>query len=90
MSHNRIDNEQARPERSVMPAQEEEKPLEIITPEVAEVIKELPKAKQQIIIKTIEAMKSESFAGPLPHPRILNGYEAAKSGFAERIDFIIC
>lgn len=55
---------------------------EYINPQVAEVLKELPEAKRELVI---QAIRQESFSGPIPHPELLKGYESIQQGFAERI-----
>ena len=59
--------------------------IEGLAPEMAEVIESLPVPQRKIIVKSILAIQQESFSGPIPHPRILEGYENIHSGFAERI-----
>lgn len=55
--------------------------LDHLNPEMADVLKNLPEEQRNIVIQAIQ----ESFSGPLPHPRLLQGYENIKPGFAERI-----
>lgn len=59
--------------------------LKEIEPEIAEVLKDLPEKKQNLIISTLQSVERESFSGPIPHPRLLQEYENVKNGFAERI-----
>ena len=59
--------------------------IEGLAPEMAEVIESLPVPQRKIIVESILAIQQESFSGPIPHPRILEGYENIHSGFAERI-----
>lgn len=57
-------------------------------PELSEVLRTLPPEKSQLIrqeLQMMTAVQQESFSGPIPHPRILQGYESIKEGFAERI-----
>lgn len=56
-----------------------------IKPEVAEILQELPESKRKVVIKSIQAIERESFRGPIPHPRLLKGYDDIQKGFAERI-----
>lgn len=44
-----------------------------------------PKPQQNIIEATSSVQQIQQFAGPLPHPDVLRGYEAAHQGLAERI-----
>lgn len=55
---------------------------ELLNPEVCEVIKGLNPKQQSIII---QAIRKESFSGPIPHPELLQKYEQVQPGFAERI-----
>lgn len=59
--------------------------LSHISPEVSEAIKGLSPEQRQIVIQSIQAVRQESFSGPIPHPELLKGYESVKQGFAERI-----
>ena len=54
----------------------------IISPEVREAISGL-RPEQRCAV--IQAIKQESFSGPIPHPELLQKYENIQSGFAERI-----
>ena len=55
---------------------------ESLSPEVAQVIKELQPEQRKVIIK---AFKQEAFSGPIPHPELLQKYENIQGGFADRI-----
>lgn len=55
---------------------------ELLNPEVCEAIKSLNQKQRDIII---QAIRRESFSGPIPHPELLKRYEQVKPGFAERI-----
>lgn len=59
--------------------------LSRISPEVSEAIKNLKPEQREIVIKSFQAVRQESFSGPIPHPELLQGYEDVKQGFAERI-----
>ncbi len=57
-----------------------------ISAEVASVLKNLEPEQRQVIEQSINAiLQQETFSGPIPHPRLLQGYEDIQSGFAERI-----
>lgn len=57
-----------------------------VNPQLADVLQNLPPKQREEIIQVMQtAIKQESFSGPLPHPDLLRGYDAIKSGFAERI-----
>lgn len=53
-----------------------------LTPEVCEAINSLRPEQRSVII---QAMRKESFSGPIPHPELLQKYEEVQNGFAERI-----
>lgn len=55
--------------------------LNHLKPEMAKILKNLPEEQRDIVIQAIQ----ESFSGPIPHPRLLQGYENIQPGFAERI-----
>lgn len=59
--------------------------LSRVSPEVSEAIKNLKPEQRDIVIKSFQAVRQESFSGPIPHPELLQGYESVKQGFAERI-----
>lgn len=63
----------------------EQSEMSRISPEVSDAIKDLSPKQRDVIIQSIQAIRQESFSGPLPHPDILLGYENISSGFAERI-----
>lgn len=52
-----------------------------ISPEVTEAIKGLAPEQRTVVI---QAIKGESFSGPIPHPELLQKYETIHPGFAER------
>ncbi len=54
-----------------------------ISPETAEILKDLPEEKKDAILDMM--IRVDSFSGPLPRPDILEGYEKVKNGAAERI-----
>lgn len=56
-----------------------------MSPEVSDAIKNLDPKQREVIIKSFQAVRQESFSGPIPHPEMLQGYENVKQGFAERI-----
>lgn len=51
--------------------------------QMEEVIKTLPKEKQEILIAGFTQI--QSFSGPIPPPNVLQGYEDVLKGSAERI-----
>jgi len=53
-----------------------------LTPEVSEAISSLRPDQRSVII---QAMRKESFSGPIPHPELLQKYDEVQKGFAERI-----
>ncbi len=53
-----------------------------MTPELIDAINNLRPEQRSVII---QAMRRESFSGPIPHPEILQKYEEVQHGFAERI-----
>lgn len=59
--------------------------LSHLSPELSEVIQSLDPKQKDVIVQSIQAIRQESFIGPIPHPDMLRGYEQVKSGFAERI-----
>lgn len=78
MSHNRmVEHSEAR--GNELPSVE---PNQRLTPDVEKALKNLS-AKDKAVV--IEAIRNESFSGPLPHPKILQGYDDVASGLAERI-----
>lgn len=76
------DNSQDRPDTDRMqtPA-----PTDSFSIEALDALNELPVDKRQAIVNSIIAMERESFSGPIPHPRLLKGYEEVMPGSAERI-----
>ncbi len=68
---------------------ENEKPQVSVEPkvqipdEMEEVIKTLPKEKQEVLVAGI--MQIQSFSGPIPPPEIMQGYESVLPGSANRI-----
>lgn len=54
----------------------------ILNPEVCEAINSLRPEQRSVIL---QAIKQESFSGPIPHPELLQKYDNVKLGFAERI-----
>lgn len=53
-----------------------------LSPELCEAIKTLRPEQRNVVI---QAIRQESFSGPIPHPELLQKYDEVKSGFAERI-----
>lgn len=55
--------------------------------ELEPIISDLPKDKQESLLRVLSVVKKESlsFSGPLPHPDILQGYKDVVPGAAERI-----
>lgn len=53
-----------------------------ISPELNEAIKGLRPEQRKVVI---QAIRQESFSGPIPHPELLQKYDEVKPGFAERI-----
>jgi uncharacterized membrane protein len=56
-----------------------------ISPEAAEVLKSLSEEKRGVIINEIVRFEQRTFAGPVPHPDHLAGYEKTLPGAANRI-----
>lgn len=64
------------------PAVAEQSHEAVLNPEVREAIKGLRPEQRKVVI---QAIRQESFSGPIPHPELLRKYEDVKPGFAERI-----
>ena len=57
-----------------------------VTPELAQVLETLNPEQRASVTRVVKAaIKKESFRGPIPHPEILQRYEAILPGSAERI-----
>lgn len=54
----------------------------VLNPEVCEAIKDLRPEQRNVVI---QAIKQESFSGPIPRPELLQKYDEVQHGFAERI-----
>lgn len=64
------------------PAVAEQSHEAVLNPEVREAIKGLRPEQRKVVI---QAIRQESFSGPIPHPELLQKYDEVKPGFAERI-----
>lgn len=73
----------------LQPQRQEITPIETreleVSPEAAEVLRELPEKKRDVIISEIIRYEQQSFSGPVPHPDHLAGYEKTLPGAADRI-----
>lgn len=62
-------------------AEKEKQTLSEISPEIDKTLNGLGPEQST----RIQAIRQESFSGPLPHPEMLKRYDEIKEGFAERI-----
>lgn len=78
-----MDNAENQARETQRPSDDER---DIITPELSELLDDVDPRQRSVIIHSIhQAIRRESFSGPIPHPDLLKGYEEIQRGFAERI-----
>lgn len=53
-----------------------------LNPEIRDAINSLRPEQRKLVL---QAIRQESFSGPIPHPELLQKYDEVKPGFAERI-----
>ena len=64
----------------------EERTLQRASEENTDILDDLSPAALNILEREFQtSIQKESFSGPLPHPRILKGYDDINKGFAERV-----
>lgn len=56
-----------------------------LQPEVEKIINNLNPKERGIITRVIKEVQAESYSGPIPHPKILQGYNDVQPDFPERI-----
>lgn len=58
---------------------------EIVEPAVETILQAAPAEKRKEVLEALTIIQQESFSGPIPHPRIMAGYEQVLPGSADRI-----
>lgn len=58
---------------------------EIVEPAVETILQAAPAEKRKEVLEALTIIQQESFSGPIPHPRIMAGYEQVLPGSANRI-----
>ena len=58
---------------------------ELVEPVVETILQAAPAEKRKEVLEALTIIQQESFSGPIPHPRIMAGYEQVLPGSADRI-----